>query len=58
MALNDLLRRHQIALMRADAARCHDARRMHRRAAADYARDVAAFGAAVGASTAPLLSVN
>ncbi|WP_186456844.1 hypothetical protein [Sphingomonas suaedae] len=51
MDLNYLLYRHQVSLMRAEAADCLCARRSHRDLARGYAQRIGALRAAHGADT-------
>jgi hypothetical protein len=55
MGLNYLLHRHQVSLMRADAAATTEARQAHRELASAYAERVDAEGRAAGATAAPLV---
>ena len=50
MGLNQLLYRHQISLMRADAAACTSSRRSHEGLAAGYAARIADLQRSLGAA--------
>jgi hypothetical protein len=54
MSLNYLLHRHQVSLMRAQAAPSVDVRRAHERFAAGYADRIADMVEPAGATTARL----
>lgn len=54
MDLNQLLHRHQIALIRAAESDVCDVRNIHLRFAAVYADRIDAFGSSAGADTAAL----
>lgn len=55
MGLNDLLHRHQVSLMMADAARSLEARLSHRGLAAGYARRIEALSRPLRGDARPLV---
>ncbi|WP_198665812.1 MULTISPECIES: hypothetical protein [unclassified Sphingomonas] len=57
MGLNDLLHRHQVSLMMADAATCREARHSHRALARAYAHRIDACVAPLRGDAAPLVSL-
>lgn len=57
MGLNDLLYRHQVSLMMADAAASREARHSHLALARAYARRIADWGAPRRGDAAPLVSL-
>lgn len=57
MDLNYLFHRHQVSLMREDAAAGPEARLAHRGLVSGYAAQIRSFQTDVGASVAPLRAV-
>ena len=56
MDLNYLLHRHQISLMRADAAQCTEARHSHLGLARAYARRITSLRVELGVAPVPLVA--
>lgn len=54
MGLNDLLSRHQISVMRAEAAACLSSRHAHTSLANSYAAEINRRGKLASAGAAPL----
>ena len=58
MGLNYLLHRHQVSLMRADAALTGEARHSHRQLARGYARQIADLVQPNRSSSTPLVPLS
>lgn len=58
MALNYLLHRHQVSLMRADAAACVSARSSHRALANGYARQIELLVQPARQASTPLVALS
>jgi hypothetical protein len=56
MDLNYLLSRHQVSLMRADAAACGEARHSHRGLARGYAERIRELQERLGTGSSPLVA--
>ena len=56
MDLNYLLSRHQVSLMRADAAVCSEARHSHRGLARGYAERIRELQERLGTGSSPLVA--